>query len=200
MDTSSADTGSSQTMNLGSQRQGAGDADALAAAAVQLVGIGCCIAGAPGPPCPSARQHGRRSPSCWAALVDDHGLRDDLADRHSGVQGGIGVLEDDLHLLAQLLHLPGLYLMMSSPVVENLARGGLDAGAAWSGPGWTCRSRTRPPRRGSVPPQSSGSRRPPRGAGPADVEIFFQVSVSSRCVSVFMPAPPSFLESDGSGS
>ena len=40
MDTSSADTGSSQTMNLGLQRQRPGDADPLAAAAVQLVGIG----------------------------------------------------------------------------------------------------------------------------------------------------------------
>ena len=40
MDTSSADTGSSQTMNLGFSDQRPGDADALAAAAVQLVGIG----------------------------------------------------------------------------------------------------------------------------------------------------------------
>ena len=40
MDTSRADTGSSQTMNLGLQGQGPGDADPLAAAAVQLVGIG----------------------------------------------------------------------------------------------------------------------------------------------------------------
>ena len=40
MDTSSADTGSSQTMNLGLQGQRPGDADPLAAAAVQLVGIG----------------------------------------------------------------------------------------------------------------------------------------------------------------
>ena len=39
METSSAETGSSQTMNCGSSRQRAGDADALAAAAVQLMRI-----------------------------------------------------------------------------------------------------------------------------------------------------------------
>ena len=33
-----------------------------------------------------------------AQLVDVQGLADDLAHRHAGVQGGGGVLEDDLHL------------------------------------------------------------------------------------------------------
>ncbi len=46
MDTSSAETGSSQTMNLRVEGQRPGNADALAAAAVQLMGVG--VVEAPG--------------------------------------------------------------------------------------------------------------------------------------------------------
>ena len=83
------------------QREGAGNADALAAAAVQLVGIGVDEA--------LVQTH---DPHQLLDLLfafnlvriepeDLEWLGDDVAHRHAGVEGGVGVLEDDLHLLAQ---------------------------------------------------------------------------------------------------
>ena len=37
--------------------------------------------------------------------MDEHGLADQLADGHPGVEGGIGVLKDHLHARAQLAEL-----------------------------------------------------------------------------------------------
>lgn len=36
--------------------------------------------------------------------MDVHGLPDDLAHRHTGIQRGIGVLEDHLHIAPEVLH------------------------------------------------------------------------------------------------
>ena len=49
IETSSAETGSSQTISFGLHRQRAGDADALALAAGELVRIAAHVVGAAGP-------------------------------------------------------------------------------------------------------------------------------------------------------
>ena len=54
-------------------------------------------------------------------LVDDDGLADDLADRLSGVQRSVGILEDDLHILAQRLHIARVQLCDILAVEDDLA-------------------------------------------------------------------------------
>ena len=89
----------------GIQDQRPGDAHPLAAAAVQLMGIEV-----ESPLRQAHHVHG--VPDLLlelllapADLVDLQRLGDDIADGHAGVQRGIGVLEDDLHLPAQVLEL-----------------------------------------------------------------------------------------------
>ena len=101
MDTSSAETG----YKLRVQRQRPGDTDPLAAPAVQLVGIGVDI-----PLGQAHRVHQLLHPVQYlrpvgADMVLDQRLGDKLIDRHAGIQGGVRVLEDHLHLLADLLEL-----------------------------------------------------------------------------------------------
>ena len=62
--------------------------------------------------------------------VGQQRLLDDVVNRHAGVQGGVGILEDHLDLLAVLLHGLGIDLgeVHRLPVpggIENLALGGL---------------------------------------------------------------------------
>ena len=59
-------------------------------------------------------------------LVDDDGLADDLADRLSGVQRSVGILEDDLHILAQRLHIARVQLCDILAVEDDLAGGRLN--------------------------------------------------------------------------
>ena len=54
--------------------------------------------------------------------MDIEGLADDLFDRHAWVQGGIGILEDHLHLGAVLDH---VLIRDQVPVVIDLAACGL---------------------------------------------------------------------------
>ena len=88
---------------LGAHSQRAGDADALTLAAGELVRIAV---------------HEVRSQTgvfhhlqnfflhalvvLLEVLVSDHALADDLTNRHAGIQGGIGILEDHLQILAEL--------------------------------------------------------------------------------------------------
>ena len=58
-------------------------------------------------------------------LLDKQGGGDGLADGHAGVEGGEGVLEDDLHLPAQALHLLGVHGQHVLALEEDLAAGGL---------------------------------------------------------------------------
>ena len=57
-------------------------------------------------------------------LLDNEGGGNRFADGHAGVEGGKGVLEDDLHLPAQLLHLLGAQGQHVPALEEHLAAGG----------------------------------------------------------------------------
>ena len=92
---------------LGVQSQGPGDTDSLAASAVQLVGIGVDQS--------VGKAHhvhdlmdflvNTRLVLVAVDLLHQQRGRDGLADRHTGVQRGKGVLENDLHIPAHVLHL-----------------------------------------------------------------------------------------------
>ena len=92
--------GSSQTMNSGFDGQGAGDADALALAAGELVGkaVGVLLVEAH-----HVQQLARPAPRCCLVLAQSLWMSMPSAmisrNRHAGVQGGIGVLEDHLDVL-----------------------------------------------------------------------------------------------------
>ena len=104
-ETSSAETGSSQTIELGLQRERAGDADALALAAGELVRIAVAHARAQARPCSSSSAvRSRRAPAVPSA-VEPERLADDVADRHARVERGERVLEDDLHVAPQAAQL-----------------------------------------------------------------------------------------------
>ena len=91
---------------LGLQRDRAGDADALALAAGELVRVAVVVLGVEPDRAPSAP-----APSCLRFVlvlldaVDDERLADDRADRLARVQRRVRVLEDHLHLAAQRLQL-----------------------------------------------------------------------------------------------
>ena len=101
-----------------------GDADPLALAARQLVGI--------------AQRHVGEEPDDLQQLGDPvvnlrlgqdavHAdrLGDDLAHRHARIEGGIGVLEDDLHLLAHGDHLLAVERRQIHALEADLAAGRL---------------------------------------------------------------------------
>jgi hypothetical protein len=103
METSSADTGSSQHDHLGAQRERAGDADALALAAGELVRV---AVGEVGVEADDVEQvlHLLAAVALRGHLgVDLERLADDVADRHARVERGVRVLQHDLDLPAQRL-------------------------------------------------------------------------------------------------
>ena len=111
---------------LGVEGEGAGDADPLAPAAVQFVGVGVGVA-----PGQAHQVHEVGGPVVGLGpgpvqAVDEHELGDDLQHGLAGVEAGVGILEDDLEILAQLPHLPAAHLHDVPAVVEDLAGGGLD--------------------------------------------------------------------------
>ena len=104
METSSALTGSSQHDELGVERQGAGDADALALPARELVRVALGVLGVEAD---RLEQLGDAllALGLGADVVDLERLADDVADAHARVERGVRVLEDDLHVAAQRVHL-----------------------------------------------------------------------------------------------
>ena len=105
IDTSSADTGSSHDDELRLDRQRAGDADALALPAGELVRVAVDEARVQADQRQQLlhpRAH-RLPPS--PQVVDLDRLGDDVADRHARVERGVRVLEDHLHVAAHLAHL-----------------------------------------------------------------------------------------------
>ena len=88
---------------LGLDRKGAGDADALALAARELVRVAPRVAGQQAH---EAEELGH--PLLFRAAageaVNGERLGQHLADRHARVERAVGVLEDDLHLAAQAPH------------------------------------------------------------------------------------------------
>ena len=85
---------------LGLEREGAGDADALTLATGKLEGVAAQRVGGQADP---AQQFGGPFAAFGAAaeVLDDEGFLEDLADRVAAVEGFGGVLEDHLHFPAQ---------------------------------------------------------------------------------------------------
>ena len=92
-----------QTMKSRLDRQRAGDADALALAAGELVRVAVERIPARGRPGASARQTRARALRRGARRVDVERLGQVARDRLARVQAGVGVLEDDLHLACAAL-------------------------------------------------------------------------------------------------
>jgi hypothetical protein len=98
METSSADTGSSHTIRSGLTAC-AGDADALALAAGELVRVAPGVLGQQADDIEELA-HALLARGLVADLVHVERLGEDLAHRHARVERGIGILEDDLHVAA----------------------------------------------------------------------------------------------------
>ena len=103
MDTSSAETGSSPDDQLRIERERAGNADALALAAGELVRKALHLGAAEAHPLEQLRDP--FLPFGGAAeAVNPQQLAHDVARRHARIERGIRVLEDDLHLAAHRAH------------------------------------------------------------------------------------------------
>jgi len=98
--------------------QGAGDADALALAAGELVGV---AVGEDRVKPDQTQQLFHPLPGLLAPgdPVDLQGFGDDLAHGHARVQGGIGVLEDDLHATPHAPQLASLQLRQIHPIEDH---------------------------------------------------------------------------------
>ena len=94
----------------GVHRQGAGDADALALAAGELVGVAGSVLGVQAHQLHQVQHLLAALGLGGVELVHVQRLADDVLNGHAGVQGRIGVLEHHLHLLAvgQHVHDVGL--------------------------------------------------------------------------------------------
>ena len=122
IDTSSAETGSSQTTRSGPERERPGDADALALAAAELVRV------APRVVAPQADDLEAVLDPLVARLavgdaLGEEALADDVEDRHPGVQRPERVLEDDLHPAPQRPHVVGVDVGQLVAVEDDLAGG-----------------------------------------------------------------------------
>ena len=122
---------------LGAEGDGAGDVDALALAAGELVGIAAEGVGIEADFGEEFVQAGFEA--VWGRFaVDGEGLGEDLADGHAGVERGVGILEDDGEAAAEAAHLAGVELqeivrarggfarILIRVVEENAAAGGFD--------------------------------------------------------------------------
>ena len=107
IETSSAETGSSQTISFGSTQR-AGDADALALAAREFVRIAAAHARAESPTGSSSSATLRAAPRRRRrARAGDSGSRQRSAPtRHARIERGVGILEDHLHVAAQARSAP----------------------------------------------------------------------------------------------
>ena len=113
IETSSAETGSSQMISFGAQRERTGDADPLALAARELVRVAVVVLRVQA----DAVHELLDAPLGGSRLraLDRVGRADDLPDRLARVQRRVRVLEDHLHLAAERPHLARLNPVMSSP-------------------------------------------------------------------------------------
>ncbi len=110
---------------LGIERQRAGDADALALPARELVRVALGVLDAE-----TDRLEQLEDPPLLLVLgadaVDAQRLADDVPDAHARVERGIRVLEDDLHVAAQALHLGARGAHDVDALEGDLAGGRLD--------------------------------------------------------------------------
>ena len=108
-------------MKLGLERERAGDADALALAAGELVRV--AVGASAGRPT-TLEQLGTRARACvaGASAVDAQRLGDDVADGHARVERRVRVLEDHLHPPAQRAQLRASRASVMSCAVERRSR------------------------------------------------------------------------------
>lgn len=106
---------------LGFKSQGSGDADTLTAAAVQLMRIG--VDQSLGKTYGVHQFLGALVKVCFrlAHLVNLQRHGDGVGDGHTGIQAGIGILEDNLQFLSVVAHLVLTQLGNVLTIVENLA-------------------------------------------------------------------------------
>ena len=98
------------------------DTDTLSLAAGELVDVSCRVLRVQSDQFHEAED--LLSALCFVGIefMDVQGLADDLFDRHTGIQRGIGILENHLHLGAVLDH---VLICDQISVVVDLAAGGL---------------------------------------------------------------------------
>jgi hypothetical protein len=140
IETSSADTGSSATIELRLQHERARDPDPLALAAAELVRVAVGSLGAQA----DALEHVGDELVAVAPrhAVDREPLADELLDRHPRVERADGVLEDDLHVAARGLQLDRDERRHVGALEEDLAAvGSISARSVRRAS--TCRSPTR---------------------------------------------------------
>ena len=133
---------------LGLQGQGPGDADALALAAGELVGVAVVVLRGQA----HQRQqvlHGLLHAVGRLDALDVEGRADDGADGVPRVQRGLRVLEHHLDVPAQRPQLALAHVRDVAPLEHDLPGWSARPGGPASCRSWTCRSRTRRPGRGS---------------------------------------------------
>ena len=86
---------------LGLSSQSPGDDDALALAAGELMGVAVHVGLVEAHHLQELLDPGLPLAGAGVEPPDAHGLLNDLPHGHAGVQGAVGVLKDDLHVLAQ---------------------------------------------------------------------------------------------------
>ena len=145
---SSAEVGSSRTTRRGLQDHGAGDRDALALAAGELVRV--AVAGRAGSrptssqdACDDGARARRRRRRSRAAPAPRPTI---CADRHARAEAAERVLEHDLHLARAAAAARAQDRPWSRPAAERDPALAGDAGAAAPGRAWSCPSRSRRPR------------------------------------------------------
>ncbi len=104
IDTSSADTGSSQTISSGSQRQRARDADALALAARELVRVAARRMSGGRPTVRSSSATRSRARARGTSRARSSGSPTMSRDRHARIERAVRILEDHLHAPPQRPH------------------------------------------------------------------------------------------------
>ena len=115
IETSSAETGSSATMKSGLSGERAGDADALALAARELVRVARRRVARAGRRSRAARATARPPARRLGEAVRAQRLADDPADAVPRVERRVRVLEDHLHPPAQRPQLASSSVVMSWP-------------------------------------------------------------------------------------
>ena len=118
----------------GFERDGAGDINALALAARELVGEAGEDVGLESYFAHQFRE--ARADVIFAeAALDGEGFGDDFADAHSGVEGGEGVLEDHLHAPAELAQVAAAGGEDICAIEQHGAGGGFDQAQQHAGYG-----------------------------------------------------------------
>ena len=112
---------------VGLQRERAGDADALALAAGEGVRVAVLGVARQADDAEELADLVARLVGLPDQAVDDQRLGDDVEDLHPRIEAGVGVLEDDLHVAAELSELLAADRGDVLALEEDLARGDADA-------------------------------------------------------------------------